>query len=298
MKVAEMSVILPLFGDHRAGRSLPAVCRAWLQQEVPCEVVVAVAAGTAVPPLGDDVDPDRVRIVPAGSAPVAPGPLRNLAAAASRASLLYLGDADIVPLGRDYVERAMAFRGQVLIQPWMYRLVNPDDLGDGPAPQPPGRGQVCHVAVDRDGCLAPVGRERFTWLNPEIMVVEPPAGFGWRNEDGTPWRAFPFHWGGILVDRATFDAVGGYCTRYVGWGCEDDDLIAKLEGRASVVRAWRVARRLTCLHFEHPRTHTAASIRTNQTMLAQRLASGVDAMVEEDRRIASRGAAPFAGRVS
>jgi hypothetical protein len=297
MKVAEMSVILPLFGDHRAGRSLPTVCRAWLQQEVPCEVVVAVAADTVVPPLGDDVDPDQVRIVSAGTGPAAPGPLRNLAAAASRAPLLYLGDADIVPLGRDYVERALAFRGQVLIQPWMYRLVNPSDLRDGMALQPPGRGQVCHVSVDGDGRLTPVGPERFTWLNPEIMVVEPPAGFVWRNEDGTPCPAFPFHWGGILVDRATFESVGGYCTRYVGWGCEDDDLIAKLEGRASVVRGWRVARRLTCLHFEHPRTHTAASIQANQTMLVERLVSGVEAMVEEDR-IASRVAAPSAGRVS
>jgi len=306
MNVAEVSVILPLFGDHRAVWSLPTVCRAWLGQEATCEVVVAVAADTVVPPLGD-LDPDRVRIVSAGAGPAAPGPLRNLAAAASRAPMLYLGDADIVPLGRDYLERALTFRGQVLIQPWMYRLVNPSAVGDGQrgtdvrdgtALLPPGRGQVCHVRVDRDGKLTPLGPERFTWLNPEIMTVEPPAGFGWRNEDGTPCPAFPFHWGGILVERATFEAVGGYCTRYVGWGCEDDDLIAKLEGRASVVRAWRVARRLTCLHFEHPRTHTAASIRANQTMLAERLASGVEAMIDEDRRIASRAAAPYAGHTS
>jgi hypothetical protein len=288
MRVPEVSVVLPLFGDHRAVRSLPTVCRAWLEQDVPCEVVIAVAPGTTVPPLDGGV-----RVVPADAAPAAPlsaapGPLRNIAAAAARAPVLYLGDADIVPLGRDYLARALTFSGRVLIQPWMYRLVNPDDLPDGVAPRPPGRGQVCHVSVDADGQLTAVGPERFTWLNPEIMVVEPPPGFGWRNEDGTPWRAFPFHWGGILLDRATFDAVGGYCTRYVGWGCEDDDLIAKLGARAPVLRGWRVARRLTCLHLEHPRTHTAGSIRANQAMLAERLASGVEAMVSEDRRFAGR----------
>jgi hypothetical protein len=297
MSVPAVSVILPLFGDHRAVRNLPLVCRAWLHQELPCEVVIAIAPGTEVPPLGGDVDDGRIRIVPAAPGPAAPGPLRNLAAAASRAPVLYLGDADIVPLGRDFLARTLAARTEVLIQPWMYRLVNPGDLADGLGLKPPGRGQLCHVRVDEDGQLTPVGPERFTWLNPEIMIVEPPPGFGWRKEDGTPWWAFPFHWGGIVVDRATFDAVGGYCTRYVGWGCEDDDLIAKLEGRARLARAWRVARRLTCLHLEHPRSHTAVSIQVNQHLLAERLASGVDAMVEEDRRAARRAGAQPAGRV-
>ena len=293
MPVPQVSVILPLFGDHRAVQSLPTVCRAWLGQDVTCDVVVAVAAGTVVPPLGDRADGDRVRIVPAGAGSASPGLLRNLAAAASRAPVLYLGDADIVPLGPDYLRRALEFRqDRVVIQPWMYRLVNPAAATAAPPLEPPGRGQFCHVSLDADGRLTPVGAERFTWLNPEIMVVEPPPGFGLRGEDGTPWRAFPFHWGGFLLERATFDAVGGYCTRYVGWGCEDDDLIAKLEGRAQVVRAWRVARRLTCLHFEHSRAHTAASIRTNQAILAERRAAGVDAMIEEDRRRAGALTAP------
>lgn len=283
MVAPEVSVVLPLFGDHRAVRTLPAVCRAWLQQDVTCEVVVAVAAGTTVPSLGAGLDDGRVRIVPAGADSASPGPLRNLAASAARAPVLYLGDADIVPLGQDFLRRALEFReNRVLIQPWMYRLVNPPDTANGRPWEPPGRGQFCHVSLDPDGQLARVGPERFTWLNPEIMVVEPPPGVGWLNTDGTPWRAFPFHWGGILLDHATFDDVGGYCTRYVGWGCEDDDLIAKLEGRVPVVRAWRVARRLTCLHFEHPRTHASASIQANQVILAERLAAGADAMIGED----------------
>jgi hypothetical protein len=283
MVAPRVSVVLPLFGEHRAALSLPAVCRAWLGQDVSCEVVVAVAAGTTVPPLGAGGEDGRIRIVAAGADSASPGPLRNLAAAAARAPVLYLGDADIVPLGQDFLARALEFReNRVLIQPWMYRLVDPPDAPDRDTWEPPGRGQFCHVALDPDGRLARVGPERFTWLNPEIMVVEPPPGVGWLNEDGTAWRAFPFHWGGILLDHSTFDAVGGYCARYVGWGCEDDDLIAKLEGRVPVIRAWRVARRLTCLHFEHPRSHGAASIRTNQVILAERVAAGADAMIDED----------------
>jgi hypothetical protein len=85
------------------------------------------------------------------------------------------------------------------------------------------------------------------------------------------------------VRREAFDAVGRYSPRYLGWGGEDDDLIAKLEGRVGVARAWKEAPQLACLHFEHPRAHTLAdNVKGNQAILAQRLAAGVDAMIEED----------------
>jgi len=283
MPVPQVSVVLPLFGDHRAAQALPAVCRAWLGQEVPCEVVIAVAAGTALPALGDGAGDDRIRIVPADRGSISPGPLRNLAVSAARAPVLYLSDADVAPLGADFLGRALGLReDRAVIQPWMYRLVNPADAAKAEVFAPPDGGRACHVSTDADGRLTPVGGERFTWLGSELMVVDPPSGVGWA-EEGRPWRPSPFHWGGILVGREAFDAVGGYCDRYLGWGCEDDDLIAKLEGRAGIVRAWKVARRLTCLHFEHPRAHTFTHVRDNQAILAERLAAGIDAMIEEDR---------------
>ncbi|MFC7760431.1 hypothetical protein ACFQY4_22200 [Catellatospora bangladeshensis] len=116
-----VSVVLPLFGDHRATQVLPRVCRAWLAQDVPCEIVIGVGPDTEVPDLPDD----RIRLVFADQGPSAAGPLRNLAAAAARGSTFYLGDADIVPLGTDYLTRALELgRDRVVIQPWLYRLVD------------------------------------------------------------------------------------------------------------------------------------------------------------------------------
>jgi hypothetical protein len=282
MFIPQLSVVLPLFGGHRAVETLPAVCRAWLRQDVPCEVVVAVAEGTPVPDLGDAGH--RVRIVSADRGSVSPGPLRNLAAAQARAPVLYLGDGDIVPLGADFARQALEVgRDQPMIQPWMYRLVNPEAAAGLPPFDPPARGRMCHVSVDADGRLAPVGREKFAWTGPGVMTVEAPPGFGWCHEDGTPWPPVPFHWGGILVARETFEAVGRYCTRYVGYGCEDDDLIAKLDGRTGAIRAWRSARGLTCLHYEHPRAPNSAGLSANLPLLEKRLAMGADAMIEEDR---------------
>ena len=284
MSVVELSVVLPLFGDHQAVQTLPAVCRAWLAQDVPCEVVVGVAAGTALPPLADD----RIQVVWADRAWTAPGPLRNIAAAAARAPVLYLSDGDVAPIGRDFAGQVLKLLvDKALVQPWMYRLVNPSDeaasSADGPFDRP--RGRVCHVSVDAEGRLSPVGGEQFRWLSPELLVAEPQPGFGWRYEDQNPSHAFSFHWGGIAVRTETFGAVGGYCARYSGWGCEDDDLIAKLEERIGVVRAYRAhARDLSCLHYEHPRTHTSTHFPANLAILTERLAAGVDAMIEEDAR--------------
>lgn len=282
--LAQVSVVLPLFGNHLAKDSLPAVCRAWLQQDVPCEVVVAVTEGTKIPPLVDSAADGRIRIVLADRGSISPGPLRNLAASASRAPMLYLGDADIAPLGTDFAGQALELlEDRAVIQPWMYRLVNPAEVRAWPAFERPGRGLACHVSVDAEGRLVPLGGERFSWRSPDLMEVTGPPGFGWPKDDGT-LCSFPFHWGGILVRRESFDAVGGYCSRYVGWGCEDSDLIAKLEDRVGVVRAFKVAAlKLACLHFEHPRPYMLRHFRANHAILAERLGAGVDAMIEEDR---------------
>jgi hypothetical protein len=279
-----VSVIVPLFGDHRAVHTLPAVCRNRLRQSVPCEVVVAVAEGTPLPDLGHELRRGRIRVVPAARDCVSPGPLRNLAVSATTTPLLYLGDADVAPLGADFLENALALKEErAVIQPWMYRLVNPEDGLETEYFDPPPPGRACHVTVDADGLLHTVGGERFTRFGGDLMAVDPKSGGHWIGEDGKPWRPSPYHWGGIMLTRAAFDAVGRYSARYLGYGCEDDDLIAKLDGTVGAVRAWRMARHLSCLHFEHPRGHTFAPLAENQRVLEDRLAAGVAAMIEEDR---------------
>ena len=81
------------------------------------------------------------------------------------------------------------------------------------------------------------------------------------------WRS-PFHWGGLLVERELFTAVGGYCADYVGWGCEDDDLLAKVALKKSVAVAWRADPALCCMHYEHRRPYATAAFAANQATLA------------------------------
>jgi hypothetical protein len=281
--VLEVSVVLPLFGDHPAARALPAVIDAWLAQDVGCEVLVATTLDTLVklsPTLAHD---DRVRVLSGASG--APGALRNMAASSARAPMLYLGDADIVPLGEDFLRRALALAGDgdVVVQPWMYRLVNHASFSPMPTWRAPGRARMCLVTGDPDGRLTPVPDERYRWLGGSLYV-EPPRGAVHRMDSPTLVLRPPFHWGGALVPHELFNRVGGYCGRYVGWGCEDDDLFAKLGACTRLIHAWRVARTLRCVHFEHPRPYAGPPLEANRTILTERIAEGPTAMIAQDLR--------------
>ncbi|WP_406279279.1 galactosyltransferase-related protein [Embleya sp. NBC_00896] len=291
-----MSVVVPLYGDHEARRAFAAVASAWLAQSVCCEVVVATAGDLAltVPP---DLDDDRrVRVVRAPAASTAAGLLRNVAAERARASLLYLTDADVAPLGRDFLDRALELAaGGALAQPWMYRFVGGARALDErsvvdvvPVGEPP----FCFVREEPDGVLRGFPDERLVWDPPPIgapvgatvtpRVLPPPRARAPYGPRSRLWRA-PYHLGAMLLDHATFDAVGGYCLGYLGWGGEDDDLLAKVAARTRLRRGRQLDPSLNCLHFEHPTPYDGTPQQAaNESLLAARIAAGPDAMIEQD----------------
>lgn len=298
----EVSVLIPLYGNHHGRAFLPAVTAAWLAQDVSCEVVIATAGDL---PSLPDVDP-RARVVRADPAARAPGLLRNAAAEQATSRYLYLSDADLAPLGRDYLSRAFALAdGRVLGQPWMHRLLGgPQTLGPtAPVDHVPvGEEPFCFAQAGPDGSLHAYEDERVGSLSPAISSlgvvtpnIWPPAaaidpGLSGRHQ----WRT-PFHWGSLLLERELFHEVGGYCCAYIGWGAEDDDLLVKVSATVPTVRAWQLDRSLTCLHFEHPAGYFGTpEQQANQVLHTARLASGAATMIEQDRaaRRLGRGTSP------
>jgi hypothetical protein len=310
-----VSVLIPLYGEHVSRTTVPAVASAWLAQDLPCEVVIATAGHIPLriasdgPDTGADVrarnergggiqsSTGAVRVVRASTDARAPGLLRNIAATAARAPVFYLSDGDVAPLGRDFLRRALhiAGGGRVVCQPWMHRLDPRGPRVDRPeryAPVAKGGGpeglgggeikeRVCFVTGDGETLRAMAG-ERLFWSGGDPVIVPPPALLPLLHPDDPYGAVLPFHAGGVLVDRATFDSVGGYCERYAGWGNEDDDLLVKLGGRTTVVRAWRELPTLVCLHFEHPRPYRNSDLERNDALLAIRTAAGPEAMISED----------------
>lgn len=282
--VPEVSVVIPLYGEHRGRVSVGTVAAAWLVQDVSCEVVLVTAGNIA---LGDT---GGARVLRVDVGLWAPGLLRNAGAEAARGRMLYLSDADVAPLGRDYLSRALAAADDGgWTQPWMHRLA-------GAAPGPvvdlrPVSGPVlyCFVTAAADGTLCPYPGEVITWkrtqccgIVTDVPIMDPPADLVPESIDKRACRV-PFHWGGMLLERRLFEEVGGYCRRYVGWGGEDDDLYVKVASRAVVVRSWAVDTSLSCLHFEHPYPYAGTPEReANSALYLQRLAAGPAGMIEQD----------------
>jgi hypothetical protein len=72
--------------------------------------------------------------------------------------------------------------------------------------------------------------------------------------------------GGALWIRAgDLDAVGGYDEQYVGWGCEDDDLMYRLAQRGRIHRL-----RQPILHLWHPKAERGPEAAANLALFRSR----------------------------
>ena len=286
-----VSIIVSLFGRHRGIETLPAVARLWLDQDVPCEVVVGVAGDLHAHVAEQVAGIEGVRLVRAEVTAGTRSLLCNLAARTTRSRMVYLSDADIAPIGRDYLRRALdlaAQSGRAIMRPWMYRLVASYDWRDVRV-WDASAGRACFVVVD-DGLLVPLPGERlFMWRGAGSVVVPPTAR---RPED--PWQAgvLPhFHAGGVLLERELFEEIGGFCAGYRGYGGEDDDFLIKLSSRQQVMVAWLEEPGLACLHFEHPRPYGGSDSDPNRELLAARTAMGTAEMIRADVAAATNWAA-------
>ncbi|WP_058041141.1 galactosyltransferase-related protein [Streptomyces roseifaciens] len=303
----EVTIAIPLYGDHRGRACLATVAGAWLAQDVPCEVVIATAGDLA----GDlaAVLPG-VRVIRADPGIRSAGVLRNIAAAAARSPLLCLTDADVLPLGRDYLRRCLDLAGDAaLAQPWMYRLPGGVEalartgtvLAEAVGMRVTATvGRSCYVRAAPGPALVPDTGERLEWEVLGVGALQVPTPMVWppraAYDPGLPkymQRQAPFHWGQLLLPADRFAEIGGYCAAYAGWGCEDDDLLVKLVSRAPLIRLWHTGASLACLHLEHPRHYVAGPERpANEDRLRQRLAAGPAAMIEEDLRSGGRFRTP------
>jgi hypothetical protein len=205
--------------------------------------------------------------------------------------MLYLSDADVLPLGRDFLTRAIEIsHGAAFSQPWMYRLIGEPgpNAVDLRAPEPPQC--CCYVTVTDDYRLQPHGGEQFVsdllvigGVELDAPTVLPPRAVLDRFPTTKGNSRVPFHWGGLLLERGMFIELGGYSQGYYGWGCEDDDLLFKLAARYGVVRGWQVNAGLSCLHFDHPYPYRGTPERdANTAVYAERLSAGPAAMIEQD----------------
>lgn len=88
------------------------------------------------------------------------------------------------------------------------------------------------------------------------------------------------HRGGLMVRKDNFERVGGYCTGYKGWGCEDEDLIWKLNHFLKQLKIEE-----SVLHLDHPRDYfDKRKWLRNKEFLESRKLRGFMKVVRGDRK--------------
>lgn len=290
----QVSVIMPLFGNHYGTQTIRIAVSSWLGQNVPCEVIVVLDGSVGLQITESSAGGSRLVVVRSPGPVTTGNPLRNLGARSARSRLLYHSDADVVPLRRDFLSQGISLLGvpgrNVVAHPRMYRLI--------PAGPPqllpwrtPATGHACYVTADTDGVLIPVPGERFVWRGAgrSPLVIAPDSVRELTDPPGERSAATTHHGGGMLLEREIFQEVGGYCTDYTGWGCEDHDLLDKLASRREIINAWRAAPATACLHFEHSHSYVGTDMYASRALLAQRRAMGAEAMIRRDTHSAVNG---------
>ncbi|MBU2522998.1 MAG: hypothetical protein KKE23_01760 [Nanoarchaeota archaeon] len=90
------------------------------------------------------------------------------------------------------------------------------------------------------------------------------------------------HYSGTILTKKQFEDVGGFCAKYVGWGCEDVDFQLKLRSRFGLTYFPKI-RELEVIHLDHTREYySPAQWLRNSKILDERRKIGADACILQD----------------
>lgn len=297
-----ISVIVPVYGQFDINRALLAVDSARGQRGVNVELVVSEQG--EYPRIQNRIDLP-VKYVFTYHKPSEtlsdfnPGLVRNLGVKISSGEFLYTNDADVLLLNPNFLatlrDAVIANPNLALYRPPMRRL--PIDCFD----------EFCR-RVKSDGVDKAI---KSLNLNQPFLAItddrlrELKVVTRQRNEYEKTFTAFmgdfqryladvslkgsePLIWaedryaGGNFLRRKLFYDVGGYCERFVNWGCEDSDLQWKL-GQRYNLQLFPKEQRFEVVHMDHTRGYFSREMwQRNEVICAERKAKGVQGAIDED----------------
>jgi glycosyltransferase involved in cell wall biosynthesis len=228
-----------------------------------------------------------------------PGQIRNLAANLAKGEFLYTTDADVLFVNPYYIfvliELIQQNQHLALYRPPMRRLVKENfeeflnrvnSMGIGKAINSLDFSQPYIATTDgKRRELKVVTRQKneyektFTTSmeNFQRYIADPSL----RGKEPTIWTE-DRHCGANFVRRSQFDVVGGYCEKFINWGCEDSDLQWKLS-QVFDLQLIPKEQQYEVLHLDHPRNYFSAEMwARNEEICAQRKQQGIIKSVKED----------------
>lgn len=298
-----VSVIFPIYGNFYADRLLLSIASARAQEGINVEIVVA-EQGT-VPTLEGKLDPSITYLFQAHASgkdtgDFNPGEIRNRAIANASGEFIYTNDADVVFMNKRFLAKSLEILDQnpdmVLHRPPMRRLPidNFDEfkkranehglpatiaslnLGNEFLATTDHKERDVKVAVSNsegDLRVRTTSKEDFDRYLSDSSLKE---------NEHVIWSE-NVHYGGNFFRREQFESIGGYCERYINWGCEDTDLQWKFKNMFNLQLFPKIAE-FTVLHLDHEKRYLLAeTVRRNEGVFERRRQGGVYAAIKEDR---------------
>ncbi len=302
-KKRRVSVIFPIYGNFYADRLLLAIASARAQEHVDIEIVVAEQGTT--PTLEGKLDPSIVYLFQKHASGETmddfnPGEIRNRAIAKASGDFIYTNDADALFMNTRFLEKSLEILEQnadmVLHRPPMRRL--PLDNFDTFKKWVDERGLATAIAslnLNNEFLATTDHREREVKVavsNSEgdlrVRTTSKEdfdrymANVSLKKSEHVIWSEH-VHYGGNFFRREQFESVGGYCERYLNWGCEDTDLQWKFKNTFNLQLFPKISM-FTVLHLDHEKHYLIADMaRRNEEILEQRKQRGVYRAIQEDK---------------
>ena len=297
-----ISIIIPIYGTFDIKRLILTTDSIMLQKGVNIEIIVSEQG---ISPRLEGKLNSSVKYIFTYHQPKVdlsdfnPGRIRNLAVTLANGEFLYTTDADILFVNPYYISNLIELIQQnqllALYRPPMRRLVKENfeeflnsvnSVGIRRAISLLDFSQPYIATTDgKKRRLKVVTRQKneyektFTTSmeNFQKYISDPSL----RGKEPTIWTE-DRHCGANFMRRSQFDMVGGYCEKFINWGCEDSDLQWKLS-QVFDLQLIPKEQRYEVLHLDHPRNYFSAEMwARNEEICAQRKQQGIIKSVKED----------------
>lgn len=297
LKRGLLSIVLSFYGKFDPSRAVIAIESIKAQRDVDIEIIISEQGERSK--LKSLLGPG-VKLVFQHYRPspylsdFGPGRIRNLAVSASRGEFLYATDADIVFLNPYYLksllQRLHSNSCGALYRPPLRRLPREDfsefrrrvfSIGIQGAIHSLNFCQPFWATTDKRKKKFKImskheNRYQKTYTALPNAPGQEKAPLSWREDR---------HTGGVLMRRHQFDFVGGYCEKFMNWGCEDSDLQWKLSEFFKLKLVTK-EQRFMVLHLDHPRQYISEKMwERNKSISLQRRNDGPIKTVMADLKI-------------
>ncbi|MDP1728689.1 MAG: glycosyltransferase [archaeon] len=302
-----ISIIIPLYGDFDIRRILRSIDSIKMQKGVDAEIVVSEQGETRRFPEVEGVKYIFTYHKPqANLSDFNPGKVRNIAILNSTRDYIYTLDADVILPDPEFLKKILNIlkedSNKILFRPFMRRLPR-DNFEEF--------NQWCDVFGFEEALKKLIINQEFLVKTSleyrELKIFEKDSKeAGYRKtfssliEDykkyveerlgsDTDLNFWPVYWnenrhcGSNFFRRSQFLDVGGYCEKFINWGCEDSDLQWKFR---EIYNLEFFPPEMEVIHLDHPKGYVSPKMwALNEEKSTKRKKDGVKLAVEYDKEI-------------